>query len=182
MNNYQSRAVCRPMVDLELAAVTARELFFYSDASANQALGFGAIFQKRWIFAQWENGFIKSCNPSIEYLELVGLAAALLTWGELIMDQKVIFFCDNTAVVAMVNNMTSSCENCMYLLRLIMLDNLIHNRRVFIKYVRTFDNYLADALSRLQFDRFWKLAPKGTNPLPCKLSSLVWPVSNIWIK
>ena len=126
--------------------------------------------------------FHQNYNPSIEYLELVGLTAALLTWGKFITDQRVILFCDNTAVVGMVNSMTSSCKNCMYLLRLIALDNLIHNRRVFVKYVKTADIYLADTLSRLQFSRFWKLAPKETNLVPCKISSLVWPISNIWIK
>ena len=64
LSNYQSVTVCRLMLDLEAAVVTAKELFFYSDASANQSLGFGAIFRNKWIFAQWENGFIKTTIPA----------------------------------------------------------------------------------------------------------------------
>ena len=100
--------------------------------------------------------FIETKDPSIEYLELYGLTAALLTWGEFIHDIRVLVFCDNQAVVSMVNNLTSSCKNCMFLLRLITLNNLVNNRRVFVQYIRSSDNELPDALSRLQFSRFWE--------------------------
>ena len=181
LTNYRNQAVCRPMVDL-LKVNSASELMFYSDASANPRLGFGAIFGKNWLFAQWSNGFVEQNWPSIEYLELYALSAAVLTWSHLLENQRIVLFCDNTAMVGMVNSMTSSCKNCMYLLRLITLNNLIHNRRIYAKYISTMDNYLSDALSRLQFTRFWKLAPRGTNKVSSEISPLIWPVTHIWIK
>ena len=117
-----------------------------------------------------------------QYLELYALSAAVLTWSHLLENQTTVLFCDNTAMVGMVNSMTSSCKNCMYLLRLITLNNLIHNRRIYAKYISMMDNYLSDALSRLQFTHFWKLAPRGTNKVPSEISPLIWPVTHIWIK
>ena len=74
-------AVCRPMVDFSDNR-KSEVLNFYSDASANPELGVGAVFKTHWLFTQWESGFIKAMNPSIEYLELYGVAAALLTWSQ----------------------------------------------------------------------------------------------------
>ena len=179
LSNYRSLAVCRPMVDLEVT-IQVNQLNFYSDTSANEFLGFGAIFDRRWLFAQWESGYIKRYNPSIEYLELFGLTATLMTWGHLIQNQRIVIFCDNQAVVAMINNMVSKCQHCMKLIRLIILDNLINNRRVYAKYVSSLDNFLSDALSRLQFDHFWRLAPANMDPTPCEISTLVWQASKIW--
>ena len=152
--HYSDTAVCHPMVDLD-ATITAHELFFYSDASASEVLGFGAVFNKHWLFARWENNYIKHCDPSIEYLELYALVMALLTWGEEIRNIRMVLFCNNSAVVTMINKLSSGCRNCMYLLRLLTLNNLVNNRRVFAKHVQAEDNYLADSLSRLQLDRFW---------------------------
>ena len=161
LSHHRKVPVCRPMVDLD-KIVTAEELFFYTDASGKFDCGIGAIFDKSWFFGQWEPGFIRDKEPSIDYLELIGLTAALLTWGEEIKNKRVLIYCNNQAVVAMVNKMTSTCKNCMYLLRLIVLNNLIHNRRVFVQYVKSADNELADALSRIQLLRFWSVAEKGT--------------------
>ena len=82
----------------------------------------------------------------------------------------------------MINNSSSSCHNCMHLIRMLVLDNIIHYRRIFAKYVRSEDNELADALSRLQFLRFWRLAPRDMNEQPTTLSEALWPMSRIWIK
>ena len=48
----------------------------------------------------------------------------------------------------MIRNSSSSCKNCMVLIRLIVLECLTWNVRLFCKHVRTEDNYFADALSR----------------------------------
>ena len=151
LQQYTSTALCRPMVDLSLKETNSiKVLNFYSDVSAAEKLGFGAVFNNEWLCAQWEPNYMKN-KPSIEYLELLALTAALLTWGHELMNQRVKIHCDNMAVVNMVNTATSSCKNCMYLIRLIVLNNLINNRRVFVLHVRSKDNILSDALSRRQF-------------------------------
>ena len=179
LTHYEENAVCRPMVDLQEIQL-ADSLQFYSDASKNCILGFRAVFNCQWLCAQWKEDCIKNFDPSIEYLELLGLTAALLTWGHQLKNRRIVIFCDNMSVVHMVNNSASTCKNCMYLLRLITLNNLVHNRQVFAQHIQTDANDLADALSRLQFGRFWKLSPPGMSRHPSKISPLVWPASRIW--
>ena len=179
LSNYQENAVCHPMIDQD-AMILARDLKFFSDASTSKRLGCGAVFNNHWLFAQWEPNFIKEEKPSIEFLELYALTAAVLTWGHLIKHQRVIIYCDNSAVVNMINNTSSSCRNCMYLLRLLVLNNLVNDRRIFCRHVYSENNILADSLSRLQFDRFWKNAPETMDPYPSVISPLVWPLTKIW--
>ena len=180
--HYRDLAVCRPMVDVDKSSFTATQLKFYSDTSGCEFLGVGAVFEHRWFFAKWEPGFIRTCKPSIQYLELFGVIAAILTWGDQIQNMRMVLFCDNESVVEMVNNQCCSCWNCMYLLRLLTLNNLVNNRRVFTRHLRSEENYLSDALSRLQLERFWRLAPMSMNKELSRISPLVWPASKIWIK
>ena len=135
LTHYHEKVVCQPMIDLDNDVVTATELNFFSDASANKILGFRAVFNNDWLFRQWEPNFIKDMSPSIEYLELFALVVALLTWGDRIQHTRVIIFCDNSTVVQMVNALTSSCKNCMYLIRLLTLNNLVNDRRVFVRHL-----------------------------------------------
>ena len=169
------------MVDFS-RAIEAGTLNFYSDASAAKELGFGAIFNNKWLYAKWELGYISKFEPSIDYLELFALVCAILSWEDKkeLQHSRVVVFSDNSATVAMINSMSSSCRNCMYLLRLLTLNNLIHNRRVFAKHVWGILNDLPDALSRLQFKRFWHLAPKSMDKEPSEISAMVWPASHIW--
>ena len=171
------------MIDLDLSQ-SSQDIFFYSNASANPELGFGAVFNNNWLFGQWEPGYIKpdQHEPTIEYLELYALTTGLLTWGHMIKNKRVTIFCDNMAVVFMINNQVSSCPNCMFLLRLITLNDMVFNRRTFTKYVKSADNCLSDALSHLQFNRFWSLVPQHMRTLPTPVSSLIWPPSLIWQK
>ena len=68
----------------------------------------------------------------------------------------------------------------MYLLRMLMLNNLLYNRVIKVKYISSKENDLADSLSRLDFKRFWRLAQVMTNEQPTPLSSQLWPMSKIW--
>ena len=72
----------RPMVDILDPLHTSHDITFYSDTSVTEDLGFGCILNNRWIWGKWQTGFIKNCTPSIEFLELFGLCAGMLTWGK----------------------------------------------------------------------------------------------------
>ena len=94
-----------------------------------KTLGFGCILNDRWIFGQWEDQYIERFKPSIEYLELFASVAGVLTWqssAELV-NTRVVVFCDNQATVVMINNLSSSCKNCMVLLRKLVLNGLKYN-------------------------------------------------------
>ena len=109
LTHHRVWAVCRPMVDLD-ATTSAKQLKFFWDASANPKLGMGAIFNNQWLYTKWKLRYITENGPRIEYLELLALTAALLTWGEQLCNQHIAIFCDNQAVVSMINNASSSCK------------------------------------------------------------------------
>ena len=128
---HRSKAVCRPMVDIE-RFMTSQELVFYSDASASETLGFGCVLMNRhWIGEMWEPGFIKKTKPSIKYLELFAVCAGIITWERKLSNIRMLIHCDNEAVCTMINNQSSNCARCMFLLCLLMLNCLQFNRRVF---------------------------------------------------
>ena len=178
LQNGSNSVLYRPFVDLNVFQ-SSLTLNFYTDSSANGELGFGCIFGKRWMFAQWEPGFVEKNKPSIEYLELAALCIAVLTWGHMLQNTSVAIFCDNQAVVHMVNKNSSKCPNCMILIQELVLDGLLHNRRVFVKYVTSRDNEISDSLSRLKIHKFRQIAP-WMNEEPDVPASRLWPLSKIW--
>ena len=119
----------------------------YSDASKNPFLGFGALCRHSWVFNQWDPLFIIDKDPSIEYLELYMVAVAVLKWIARFQNRQVILFCDNQSVISMINSNTSSCRNCMVLIRFIVMHSMVFNIRVYATYVKSKDNKYSDALS-----------------------------------
>ena len=172
-------SITRPFVDMS-KEITADELFFYSDASAKEDFSYGAVFGNRWIFGRWQENFIQDYEPSIKFLELFALCAAIFTWQDQITRARVIVFCDNISVVHMVNKLTSSCGQCMKLIRLLTLNNLKWDRRIFIRHIEGRKNILSDALSRPNLTKFFKYAPKTIHPHPDNISEELWPLTKIW--
>ena len=141
---------CHPFIDFS-DKVTSDTLMFYSDASKNFELGFSTIFNQDWMQASWaEVGISAEMDPSIQYLKLYALTAAVLAWAHRLKNLRVTIFCDNSSMVAMINNNTSKCKNCMILIRLIVLHSLINNVRIFARHVDTKSNAISDSLSRFQ--------------------------------
>ena len=116
LENANVSALCRPFVDSR-QFIMSEELEFFTDASGK--IGFGCFFNGRWMMGLWSKDFLKICEPSIEYLELYALCVAIMTWENIaeLNNTRVIIFCDNQAMVAMVNNTSSSCQNCIVLLQ-----------------------------------------------------------------
>ena len=174
-------AVNRPFVDLS-HTLHAKDINFYSDASKNFNLGFGAIYNLNWTFGKWETGFIQENNPSIEFLELFALCIGVFTWQEKLAKARVIVFCDNESVKHIMNQGAGGCKNSMNLLRMLTLNNLKYDRRIFVKHVKGKNNGKSDALSRFQFKRFFRLSPANVNKFPDQLPTELWPLSKIWQK
>ena len=76
--------------------------------------------------------------------------------------------------------MTSKCCNCMVLIRLLILNGLIHNRRLAARYVNTKKNVLADSLSRNQMRRFRKLGLQ-MDETPTQIHESLWPITKYWL-
>ena len=144
----------RPFLDFT-RVLTGKELDLFTDASG--AVGCGGIFGNKWFQMKWSPSLLAR-NPSIAFLELYAVTAAVLMWGTNFSNCRVCLYCDNQSCCAMINQMTSSCRSCMVLLWKLVLYSMVHNIGVFAKYVRTQDNYFADALSRFEMVRFAGLA------------------------
>ena len=95
-------------------------------------LGLGGWCEDQWMFAEWNEEFIKSKDPSIEFLELYALTAGILNWVCKFRNRRIIIFCDNESVVQMLNSSSSQCKNCMVLIRLIILESLIQRTLGFL--------------------------------------------------
>ena len=153
---------CRPFE--EFFEWNAEDIQLFSDASGNLLeLGFGATCQNDWMIGKWSDGLIRTkeitdWSPSIQYLELFAVTAAVLTWIERFPNKKIWLFCDNKSAVDMINQSSSRCKNGMVLIRLIVLQGMKYNTRIFAKHLRSEDNVLSDSLSRFDMSRFWNKA------------------------
>ena len=177
----QPSAYCRPFMDFS-KILQATEINWYTNASG--VIGIGGIFNGFWFQQKWDK-FALQVKPSIQYQELLAVVASVLLWGHFFRNKRIKLFCDNSSVVGMVNNTTSGCKNCMVLIRLLVLRSMELNLRVFAKHVETKSNFLADALSRFQMDRFWRDIKKDgrtLNQTPEKMPNEIWPISKIWIQ
>ena len=173
---------CRPFIDFSMVLV-ADKLEWFTDASGT--VGMGGIWHSHWFQADWDRSFLVTAEPSIEYLELFAVTVLVLLWSQFFMNKHICLFCDNQAVVHMINNSSSSCRQCMVLIRKITLKCLQHNVHIFAKYVPTHLNFFADALSRNQMSRFWKLAHKHDKTFviqPTKIPEEIWPIHKVWLQ
>ena len=174
-------AFCRPFADFS-KVLTAEDINMYTDSSTNPELGCGGYCDREWFLLKWDADFIREQTPSINYLELFAVTVAVLKWIYKYPNTRVALFCDNQSVVDMINRTTSSCRNCMVLLRIIVLQGLVQNVRITAKHVPGKLNQISDSLSRQKMNLFRQLtAELDFEPEPVEIPSEIWPLSKIWI-
>ena len=167
----------RPFLDT-CNLLTSEDINMYSDASGS--IGFGAYCGKSWCWGFWTESFLNDCNPSIEYLELYAVAVAVVNWIDNFQNKNLCLYTDNESVQSMVNNTKSRCRNCMVLMRIIVLQCMKSNVRLFAKWVSTDDNGKADSLSRGDITRFRNL-DKNMNDKPDAIPAVLWPPTKLWM-
>ena len=151
LENANSQTIARPFIDKHMFQMS-EEIEFYSDASRSPKLGFGCVYGARYTWGVWGADFIENDQPSIAFLELYALCVGIFMWNQELRNCRIVVFCDNQSVVYMLNSTTSKCPNCIHLIRILVLDGLLHNRRLSVKYIALRNNRKSDTLSRLQFD------------------------------
>ena len=55
--------------------------------------------ENEYFVTQWDEEFIITNKPSINYLELYGVTVAILLWIHKYQNKNIILFCDNMSVV-----------------------------------------------------------------------------------
>ena len=161
---------------------TAEDIDMYSDVSGSLEKGAGAYCGAEWTVCKWDKACMESQKSSIEYLELYGVTIAVLLWIRKFKNSTIQLHCDNESVCKMIKRSSSRCKNCMVLIRLIVLECMIQNVDLSAEWVSTQDNGKADALSRLEFQRFRTLAKGNMNTWPERLPEAIWPINKIWIE
>lgn len=159
---------------LSKAWVDSEALALYTDAAANS--GYGAFFEGHWVSGSWPNNWLLQDAPDITVKELFPIVLALQLWARQFTNQKVIMFCDNQAVVQIINKQSSRSPVVMSLVRLLVLTCLQCNVLFRAKHIPGYTNCMADCLSRGQLIKFRSLAPtadRHPTPVPNTLQRLL---------
>ena len=168
LRDYNGRSIILPSEWAD-----SDELQLYTDASGS--IGFGAFFKGHWVQGAWPAHWGIG-RFDITFKELYPIVLAVQLWSHLLKNRKVVFYCDNQAVVAIINKQTSKSPNTMCLVRILVLACMQNNLLFRAKHLPGKVNNIADALSRAQFDRFRRLAPAADNhptPIPNTLRLLL---------
>ena len=126
-----------------------------TDASGTR--GYAAILGAQWIGGTW-TGKWKRFHISVQ--ELYPIVVGLAVWGPILANSCVQIESDNSAMVASINKQTSKHKTVMQLIRRLVVISLSHNILFKAKFVPGHKNKLADALSRLQFNQAFEIAPR----------------------
>jgi hypothetical protein len=133
-------------------------LQLFTDASGGK--GFGAYFQGEWAAAEWPGSWQDAgMLDDITFLEFFPILTATAIWGARLRNKKIVFRCDNEAVVGIINKQSSKSPRVMELVRPFVLLCLKNNILFRSKHVSGARNTICDSLSRGQFHKFRTLAP-----------------------
>jgi len=163
---------------------TNADLQLYSDSAGRHGLGFGVVFQNQWAQERWPESW-RALLSDITVLELFPIVVALFVWGKKLANKKIMFHCDNMAVVHILNHLSSKSDKVMCLVRVLTLQCLSFNILIKAKHVEGIKNSVCDSLSRFQMSRFRQLAP-AANREPTPMPNFLWDIFNreqeIWSK
>ncbi len=157
--------------------VSNADVQLFSDSAGGRGLGFGVYFKGHWSYAAWpgswhdRGGFTRD----ITMLEMFPVLVAVHIWGSELRNKKILFHCDNMAVVHILITMTSKSDLVMSLVRRLALLCFHSNMVLKAKHVPGYKNVLCDSLSRLQLDKFRENAP-AADVEPCPVPGHLWTI------
>jgi len=131
------------------------------------ALDYSAISGHEWF--EWS---IAQQPLSIAYKKLFPEVVAAMLWGQRWATKWVVIWSDNMAVVSVLRSGTSKDPNVMLLLRCLALVAARNTFTFTTSYTPGWDNSIADALSRFDFQHFHHLTPHAAHistPIPPSL-------------
>lgn len=140
-----------------------------SDASGHW--GCGAFSGSSWFQVQWN---AKSADYSIATKELIPIILAAIAWGKRWQGSTVQAWCDNAAVVAVINSRYSRDEQLMHLLRCLFFVEAKFQIQIVAEHIPGHQNVLADDLSRDRVSSFLSKAPH-MDPHPTTIPPEVIP-------
>ena len=154
---------------LEPKTTLAPDLEIYTDASS---LGLGIFYNGKWVSAKWPTEFQAY---SIQWKELFPIYITCLLWSSDFRGKRLLFHCDNLAIVNIWSSKSSKCPKLMSLLRRLFFLTAKHEFTVNVKHIPGVNNRLADHLSRLQLAQFFRLAP-GAAQAHTQIPPAAWQI------
>ena len=131
------------------------DLTLFTDASGT--LGYSIFYAGHWIADTWPPPLQ---GRSIRWKELHPIAFACLFRGHSWSGKKILFHCDNQAVVDIWASGTYQDPDIMHLFHSIFFSGTYtHASTILVSQIAGTDNSIADSLSRLQMVWFCQLAP-----------------------
>lgn len=119
-------------------------LNLFSDACKKAC---AATFKSCWFVIEFPDTWQ---GKNIAFLEFYPIVVALQVFGKLLSNRCIIFHCDNKAIVDVINKQSCKDVELMKLMRHMVLTAMKYNIKFTSKHVPGKNNFLADALSRLQ--------------------------------
>ncbi|KAM4748826.1 uncharacterized protein WCC33_006225 [Rhinophrynus dorsalis] len=148
------------------------ELQLFTDAAG--AVGFGAYLEGRWCAQCWPVQWVqRGLTKNLTFLQLFPIVVAIELWWRELGNRSVTFWSDNLGVVQAVNNLSSGSLPVVRLLRKLVLGCMRHNIQFKAIHVPGANNGIADALSRGQMERFFRLAQRAART-GVKFPSELW--------
>jgi hypothetical protein len=123
---------------------------------ASGSLGYAAVFGSLWFAKTWPSHLQ---HYQIAVKELFPIVLALEIWGDILKNSKLLFLCDNQAIVEVISKQSCKDKLIMKLIRRLVLAALKFNVVFRAKHIAGKHNVIADQLSRFQFQRARSVAP-----------------------
>ena len=141
--------------------IKSTHINMFSDASK---LGFGATYGTQWIQGQWPKGWTKF---QITVLEFFPVFVLVSMFAHLVKNANILYYCDNIAVVEIINKQTSRNKKVMEFLRPLILIMMRFNINLKSKHIPGVENILCDKISRFQVsDKLLRLYGMRLSPTP----------------
>ncbi|MCP3664903.1 MAG: hypothetical protein GY696_20805, partial [Gammaproteobacteria bacterium] len=134
--------------------------------------GFGASYSGRWLYGEFSGWFYKQSMPFKEFFAIV---AAVATWGHLWKGKKIKFFTDSWTVYQCIQLRRVHTPAMAALFRLLHWYSAHFDCFVGAAHIPGIENSEADAISRADFPRFFKLCPHASpsaSPVPELFNSI----------
>ena len=147
---------------------------------ASGSWGCGAFWSTYWFQLPWD---AFTAQYSITVKELVPIVFAVAIWGHAWLNSRVLCFCDNEAVVAILKSGTSNDKKCMSLLRCLYFFTAHCNITLLSSHIDGATNTLADALSRNNTHLFFSKFPQASptpSPIPLPLINMLLQQETDW--
>ena len=159
---------CTKPAKLELL-VNPPKIFDYTIETDGSDIGYGGIEGSQYFFDQYYKNEINPSERNIKDRELYPIALILETNGYKYQHSNILIKCDNkNAVSALINKDIRNPRSHNLVIK-ICETAIKHDFRFHVEWIKGKSNHLADALSRLEINKFKKIAAqmkRNIDPAP----------------